>query len=143
MSGRFARLVQQLSKYFGVALVGLIVDFGILTLVTSGLGAHYLVGSTSGFVCGLLVTYFLSERYVFSSPKITSPWIRFGAFALIGLVGLLILNLLMWGLTTGLGLFYLFSKVLATVVVYLFNFFSRRALYGAADPDAAGASTAR
>jgi putative flippase GtrA len=56
--------------------------------------------------------------------------VRFLLFAAIGLVGLGLLNGIMWVLTDWLGLFYLWSKVGATVVVYLWNFFARRSMYG-------------
>lgn len=120
----------QFARYFGAAGIGLLVDFGVLIGLTSGLGVHYLIGATAGFLSGLIVLYLLSERYVFSSPRIRHPWVRFLLFAAIGLVGLGLLNGMMWVLTDRLGFFYLWSKVGATVVVYLWNFFARRAMYG-------------
>lgn len=134
MSNRLTRFVGDFVKYFGVALIGFVVDFGLLTLTTSVFGWFYLIGSTVGFIGGLVVTYLLSERYVFSNPRITSPTTRFLVFAVIGLIGLIILNVLMWWLTSILGIFYVLSKVLATVVVYTWNFLARRALYGSRLP---------
>jgi putative flippase GtrA len=78
---------------------------------------------------GLAVTYVLSNKYVFGESKFASKKADFVLFALIGLIGLLLLNLLMWGLTGGIGINYLASKILATIVVYIWNFFARRALY--------------
>ena len=46
------------------------------------------------------------------------------------IVGLLLLNGIMWVLTDRLGWYYVWSKVGATVVVYTWNFFARRAMYG-------------
>ena len=62
-------LAIQFTKYFGVAAVGYVFDFG---------------------------------RYVFGESKLTSRRQEFLLFTLIGLVGLAILNLLMWGMTSGL-----------------------------------------
>ncbi len=123
-------LLAQFARYFGAAGIGLLVDFGVLVGLTSGLGVHYLLGATAGFLSGLVVLYVLSERYVFNSPRIRNPVVRFLLFAAIGLVGLGLLNGIMWVLTDWLGLFYLWSKVGATVVVYLWNFFARRSMYG-------------
>lgn len=127
---QLAHLGRQLGLYTAVAVIGLLVDFGVLVGTTSGLRLHYLVGTTTGFLSGLVVTYVLSERFVFSDPRITNRVLRFASFGLIGLVGLLILNGLMWLLTDVAGFFYLWSKVLATFIVYGWNFFARRALYG-------------
>lgn len=98
------------------------------------MGLHYLIGATCGFVAGLIVTYVLSERFVFSSPKVSSKFGRFALFALIGVIGVCILNSLMWLLTDVAGLYFMVSKAAATVVVYLWNFFARRALYRDDEP---------
>lgn len=128
--GRVRGMLDQFVRYFGVALIGLVVDFGTLVLLTSVFHVYYLLGATAGFILGLLVTYVLSERFVFTAPRVANGWIRFLIFGLIGLVGLGLLNGIMWVLTDWLGLFYVWSKVAATVVVYIWNFFARRSLYG-------------
>ncbi|MEF2978701.1 GtrA family protein [Subtercola sp. YIM 133946] len=127
--GRFGPLARQFLKYFGVAAIGLVVDFGLLVLLTSGFGLNPVLGATVGFIGGLTVTYFLSERYVFSSPKITHAGLRFLIFAAIGLVGLGLVDGIVWLLTEQLGVFYVFSKIVATAVVYVWNFFARRTMY--------------
>ena len=128
--GRLRGLATQFVRYFGVALIGLAVDFGTLVLLTSVFHVHYLIGATAGFLLGLVVTYVLSERFVFTGPRIANPALRFAIFGVIGLVGLLLLNGIMWVLTDRLGWYYVWSKVGATVVVYTWNFFARRAMYG-------------
>lgn len=128
---RYHDAARQVVGYSGVAAVGLVVDVGVLVALTSGLRLHHLVGATAGFLSGLVVTYLLSERYVFSSPKIAHAGGRFLVFAAIGLVGLGLLDGLMWLLTDRLGLFYLWSKAAATAVVYVWNFLARRSMYGA------------
>lgn len=122
-------LAKQFTRYFGVALIGLVVDFGLLVLITSGFKGSPLLGATVGFLCGLAVTYLLSERYVFSAPKITHPGLRFLLFAVIGLVGLGLVDGIVYLLTERLGVFYVFSKIAATAVVYCWNFFARRTMY--------------
>jgi putative flippase GtrA len=122
-------LVRQFIRYFEAAAAGLMVDFGVLVLLTTGLGFYHLIGATAGFLAGLAVVYLLSERYVFARPKINHRGTRFVIFGLVGLVGLGLLNALMYVATDVLGLFYLWSKVLATCLVYLWNFFGRRFMY--------------
>ncbi len=119
----------QFIKYFGVAGIGYVVDFGTMILCKEFFHLHYLVSATLGFILGLIVVYILSGRYVFGKSKLSSRRSEFIVFALIGVVGLVILNLLMWVLTGGLHVDYILSKVLATVIVYAWNFFARRALY--------------
>ncbi|MDL9980308.1 GtrA family protein [Microbacterium sp. ASV49] len=119
-------------RYLWVAALGLIVDFGTLVLLTSVLHVEYLLSAAVGFTAGLIVTFVLSELWVFSDPHVRNRWVRFGLFTIIGLVGLGILTLLMWLQVDVLGWHYILAKVLATGVVYAWNFFARRSMYGAA-----------
>ncbi len=109
--------------------MGLIVDFGLLFVLTSVAGLNYLISAAVGFGCGLIVTYFMSERFVFQAPKIRSAWLRFAIFAGIGLVGLGLVEGFMAVLVGLLAVPYLLAKVGATAVVYCWNFFARRAIY--------------
>jgi len=123
------RLTGQFMRYLIVAFIGLGFDFGTLVFLREVVGVYYLAAAAGGFVAGLIVNYILSAKYVFSNPKIKSHAMNFGLFGLIGLIGLGILSVLMWILTSGLGINYIISKVLATVVVYAWNFLARRRLY--------------
>ncbi len=122
-------IAMQFIRYFGVALVGYVFDFGTMILLHELLHIHYLVAATCGFVIGLLVVYILSNKYVFGKSKIKSRSAEFGLFALIGLVGLGVLNLLMWIFTDYFLINYIISKIIATIFVYMWNFFARRSLY--------------
>jgi putative flippase GtrA len=119
----------QFARYFGVALVGYVFDFGTMILLHELLHIHYLIAATCGFIIGLIVVYFLSNKYVFGESKIKSKSAEFGLFALIGLVGLGILNVLMWVFTDYFLVNYIISKIIATMFVYIWNFFARRSLY--------------
>ncbi|MFK4115538.1 GtrA family protein [Microbacterium sp. NPDC006705] len=123
------RLMIQTAQYFWVALVGLVVDFGTLVVLTEFFGVNPLLSAAAGFLLGLVVNFVLSERFVFRDPKLGSRWVRFGLFAVIGLVGLGILTFLMWLQVDVLGWNYIVAKVAATVFVYAWNFIARRAMY--------------
>jgi len=126
---RHAKLIRQFVRYFGVALVGLAVDFGTLVLLHEVAGVYYLYAAIAGFVAGLIVNYTLSSRYVFKDSKLSSRWMEFVSFGMIGLVGLGLLSASMWLLTDVMHVHYILSKVLATVVVFIWNFVGRKALY--------------
>jgi len=119
----------QFTKYFGVALVGYVVDFGTLLIFKELLGIHYLIAASAGFIFGLIVVYILSNKFVFGESKIASKKLQFTVFAVIGVVGLLLLNALMWVFTDIFGVVYIISKIIATAFVYVWNFLARRALY--------------
>jgi putative flippase GtrA len=120
---------KQFAGYFVVALIGYGVDFGSLVLLHEVFGVHYLIAAGAGFVAGLIVNYLLSSKFVFTNSKLQSRSAEFGMFAVIGLAGLGLLTVLMWLFTDVLHGNYLVSKIIATVFVYLWNFFGRKALY--------------
>lgn len=123
------KLIDQFIRYFGAALVGFVFDFGTLILLHQLFGVHYLIAASCGFTLGLIVVFILSNRYVFGQSKIKSKSAEFGIFALIGLIGLGILNVLMWIFVDQIHINYIVSKIFATVFVYAWNFFARGALY--------------
>lgn len=123
------KIVRQFWRYFLVAGLGYIVDFGVLFVLHDFFHVHYLVAAAISFTLGLVVVYIMSSIYVFSDSKIRSKYVEIGIFALIGIIGLGILSVSMWILTGLLGINYLISKVIATVGVYMWNFFARRAMY--------------
>lgn len=126
---QFSKRVVQFVKYFCVALIGYFFDFGTLIIFKEVLGIFYLVAASAGFLIGLIITYFLSNKFVFGESKIISKKLQFTTFAAVGLIGLLLLNLLMWIFTGLFGIGYVASKIIATIFVYTWNFFVRRSLY--------------
>ena len=118
----------QLIRYFFVGGTAFIVDFGILYLMTEYLKVHYLVSACVGFILGLTVNYILSIKWVFNRRRIGKTSIEFILFGLLGIIGLALNELFLWGLTDGLHLHYLISKIITTFIIYLWNFFSRKYL---------------
>lgn len=124
-----AALCNQLLKYFAVAGCGFVVDFSVLVVLHELFGVYHILAAAAGFMAGLVVNFIFSTRFVFKDSKLGSRWAEFAAFGVIGVVGLGILSVLMWLLTDVLHMYYVLSKILATVVVYMWNFFGRKALY--------------
>lgn len=128
---KFHAVSSQFLRYLVVAFVGLGFDFGTMIFLREVVGIYYLWAAVGGFIAGLTVNYILSNKFVFSDPKIKSQTVQFGLFAIIGLVGLGLLSGFMWFFTSVIGIHYIVSKVLATVFVYIWNFGARRMLYHA------------
>jgi putative flippase GtrA len=126
LQGTTDRTGIQLLRYTFVGGVAFAIDFGTIVLLTEVAGIHYLLSAAVGFVCGLVTNYSLSVLWVFPQRRISSRWAEFTIFALIGLVGLGLNELIMWVLTEKAGVHYLASKLASTFIVYLWNFFARK-----------------
>lgn len=116
----------QLLRYTFVGGTAFIVDFGLLYVLTEYLNLHYLYSATLSFIAGVIVNYFLSKIWVFQKGKVSNRWIEFLIFALIGIIGLGFNNLFLWIFTDKLHIYYMISKILTTLIVYLWNFFARK-----------------
>jgi putative flippase GtrA len=116
----------QLIRYVIVGAVAFLIDFSALYILTEFFGIFYLVSAAIGFILGLLVNYFLSVSWVFNNRKLENRKFEFGIFAIIGMVGLVLNEVFIWFFTQDLLIFYLYSKILAGVVILLWNFFARK-----------------
>lgn len=121
------RLALSFLKYLLAGGMGFLIDFGILTFCYSLLEWHYLISASLGFIAGLIFVYVSSNMWVFDTRQMKNHrTIEFLIFLVIGLIGLLLTNVLMWALVDGLQLHALIAKLFTTGVVLLWNFGARK-----------------
>ena len=113
-------------RYGLVSVVALGVDFGILMLLNTAFGVNYLVAATTSFTLGLIVNYLLSNNRVFTDPKIKNKTVNFLAFSVIGVIGLVGNDVIMWLGHDKLGLTVFVAKCISVVVIFFWNFLARR-----------------
>lgn len=88
---------------------------------------HYMLAAAIAFVVGLAVNYFLSVIFVFSeSEQVTNKLKEFIVYAVIGVIGLLLTEVIMYVLTDLCHLYFLLSKIVAAIVVLVWNFVARK-----------------
>ena len=126
--GSTDKLLVQFVRYFFVGGFAFVVDFGLLYILTEYAGLHYLLSATLSFIAGLLVNYIISCLWVFNGSKFKNRLVEFLFFAAIGVVGLALNDALIWLFTDCIGTHYMFSKIVAAAIVYLWNFFARKYL---------------
>ncbi len=120
------RLIAQFFKFGVVGVLAFVVDFGLLFVLTSGLGVNYLVSATVAFSASVVFNYAASMRYVFTHREDLSRRREFVVFVALSVVGLVINNATMALLVEAFAVNYLVAKVAATAIVILWNFFSRK-----------------
>jgi putative flippase GtrA len=126
LKGKTDNTFFQLIRYTFVGGLAFLVDFGTLYLLTEFIHLHYLLSAGIAFILGLLTNYLLSIRWVFTTRSVRNKKIEFLIFAIIGLAGLGLNELFLWIFTSLLGIYYLLSKILTAILVYLWNFFVRK-----------------
>ena len=121
-------LLGQLFRYGIVGGIAFVVDYGTLWFLTDICHVHYLVSAAVAFILGLACNYLLSTHFVFGESRIRSAWAEFAAFAIIGIVGLALNELILYICQDLLGIHYMLGKLVSTVIVFFWNFLARRFL---------------
>lgn len=116
----------QLFRYTFVGGLAFIVDFGTLFILTEYLHFHYLISAGIGFTLGLTINYSISIKWVFTKRSFRNRKLEFILFMFIGLAGLGLNELFLWIFTDILMFYYLISKIITSILVYLWNFFARK-----------------
>ena len=116
----------QLLRYIIVGGISFVIDYGLLYLLTEFLGIHYIVSATLSFIAGLIVNYVISINWIFRHSKLSSKSAEFTIYGIIGVVGLLFNNLLLFMFTDILQFHYMISKLMAAAIVLLWNFAGRK-----------------
>lgn len=123
---KFSVTQVQFIKYLLVGGIAFIADFGCLYLLKEYAKINYLIAATLGFCVGLAINYSLSILYVFEQRTISNKYIEFLIFGTIGIIGVFLNVAIIFLLTEYLHVFYLHSKIAATIFVFLFNFGVRK-----------------
>ena len=122
------KIILDLIKYFGVAIVAALVNIGMLYVFTDLFYINYLISNILSFTLGLLVNYVLSKKFVFKESKMNKI-LEFIIYAVIGSIGLGIDTLVLWLFTSKFKIYYLLSKIISTGVTFIWNFSARKIVY--------------
>jgi putative flippase GtrA len=114
-------LILKFLKFCVVGFSGVIIDFGTTWLLKERARVNKYVANSIGFVLAASSNYFFNRIWTFESsdPGIAAQYFY---FLLIAVIGLGINNLIIYILNERLKYNFYFSKLIATVVVTLWNF---------------------
>lgn len=120
-SDRFAEIFR-----FGITGgISFLIDYGILYVLTEFFSINYLVSSGIAFTISVIANYFMCILWVFKGVKQndTKAIILFVGSSIIGLF---INQILMWFFVEKIQLYYMFAKIIATIIVMIWNYVAKR-----------------
>ena len=115
----------QMFRYRFVGGVSFVADYAVLFLLTEFGSLYYLLAAALAFCTGIIINFIFTKLLVFQEVKQNKLRER-TIFVLICLAGLLYTEGIMFILTDLLGAHYLISKIVATVIVFFWNFFAKK-----------------
>lgn len=119
-------LFKQIFKFGIVGVIAFIIDYGVLYVLVEIFSIYYLLASAISFTISVIFNYLASMKFVFERREDISRNKEFIVFVLLSIIGLLINQAIMWILVEKINIFYMLSKIVATVFVMVWNFASRK-----------------
>lgn len=119
----------QFVRYMVTGGLAFAVDYGLFVLCYDNFGLHYLIANLVGLVAGLVINYIMSVVWVFSECKRVlenKKTAEFGIFAVVGIAGIGINQLLMYLMVGNLDWNAKVSKIVAAALVLMWNFGARK-----------------
>lgn len=118
------KLINQILKFGIVGGMAFLIDYSILFILTEFVGIPSLISAAISFIVSVIFNYILSIKWVFDvNKKQTSKDIVI--FMILSTIGLGINELIIW-LGNIIGIYYMISKIVATAIVMVYNFITRK-----------------
>ena len=119
-------LFVQIFKFGIVGVIATIIDFSFLYLFRELFHFSVIVSNTLSFCISVMYNYWASVKWVFDVDKEKNAKKTFIIFIIFSVIGLVLNDLIMWISTDQLNIYYMLSKIIATIIVMVFNFITRK-----------------
>ncbi|MDD2435554.1 MAG: GtrA family protein [Bacilli bacterium] len=119
------KLAKQIFKFLIVGGLAFLIDYALLYILTEYYGIYYLVSSIISFIISLIFNYIASIMFVFKTNKKEKNK-NFIFFIVGSIIGLGINQIVMYVMVEFIHVYYMFSKIVATGVVMVWNFITRK-----------------
>lgn len=120
------KLKTQIIRFGVVGGLAFLIDYGILVLCKELFNLSVLLSAAIGFTVSVIFNYFASILFVFNVNEEKSAKKNFVIFIVLSIVGLLLTEIIMYIGSDLLKINYKFIKILATGIVMVFNFVTRK-----------------
>ena len=120
------KLFIQILQFGIVGGTAFLIDYAILFSLTEFAGFNYLIAGMISFSVAVVYNYILSTFWVFDIKKTRNKKKDFIIFILLSVVGLGLNQLVMWISVDKIGIYYMFAKIIATALVMVYNFITRK-----------------
>ena len=120
-------LFSQLIKFGLVGGIAFLIDYGIMVFLTEVFKIPSLISAAISFTVSVIFNYIASVKWVFDVDKEkNSKTKELIVFIILSVIGLGINELIMWIMDKEFGIYYMISKIVATIVVMCYNFITRK-----------------
>ena len=119
-------LLLQMFKFLLVGGLAFVIDYVTLIICKEVFKIDVLISAAIAFTVSVIFNYILSVKWVFDVDKNKSEKKNFIIFIVFSVIGLGLTELIMWFGVDILNISYLIVKIIATAIVMVFNFVTRK-----------------
>ena len=126
VSEKTENLFVQIFKFGIVGVIATLIDFAFLYVFKEFCHFNVVVANTLSFCISVIYNYIASVQWVFDVNEEKDKKKQFITFIVFSVIGLLINDGIVWLATDILKIHYMISKIIATAIVMVFNFITRK-----------------
>lgn len=126
LSKKYEKLLIQIFKFAIVGGIATAIDFVFLYVFREFCHFPVIVSNTLSFCISVIYNYIASVKWVFDVNKEKNAKKQFVIFIIFSVLGLLLNDLIMWISVDFISIYYLLAKIIATFIVMIFNFVTRK-----------------
>lgn len=120
------KLLVQIFRFGIVGGLAFVIDYITLIICKEIFDLSVLLSAAIAFTISVIVNYILSIIWVFDVDKEKNKKKNFIIFIVFSIIGLILTEIIMWIGTDLLNISYLIVKIIATAIVMVFNFITRK-----------------
>lgn len=118
----------QIIRFGAVGAIAFIIDYSILYILTDIFSIYYLISAAFAFIISTIFNYIFSMIWVFKVRKNINKKSELFMFILLSVIGLIINQIIMFILVEIISFYYMYAKIIATLIVMVWNFITRKYL---------------
>ena len=126
VSKKTENLLIQIFKFGIVGGIAFLIDYFLLFCCKEFIGLSVLLSAAIAFTVSVIYNYIASVKWVFDVNKEKSAKKNFVIFIILSIIGLIITEIIMWIGSDIMKINYLIVKIIATSIVMVFNFITRK-----------------
>lgn len=117
--------VKDFFKYLVVGAIATLVEWILFYLLNTLFSIHYIAATTIAYIISTFSNWFFGRVLVFEKSE-KGPLAEIASIYAASVIGLLLNVLIMWVAVSGFGIAEMLSKVIATGLVFMYNFIIRK-----------------
>jgi putative flippase GtrA len=137
-TGKTENVQVQLVRSILSSNIAFLLDFSLFALAVTVFRIPYMAAAPAAYIAGTSVAYYLNASWVFKERRFADKKVEYSLFLALGLGGLLLNSGIVWFCVEALSADPLRAKGIAGILVFAYNFVTRKLVVFTKTPEDGG-----